>query len=68
MLPKKMCLGLFKGVPIPLFKARLRKTIGKDRDKGSFLFVKLPKKGWASERESPVEALFEAQSYSRRQP
>ena len=27
-----------------------------------------PKKGWASERESPIESLFETQPYSLRQP
>ena len=31
---------------------------------GSFSSVKLPKKGWASERESPIEYLLEAQPYS----
>ena len=35
---------------------------------GSFSSIKLPKKGWASERESSVEFLLKAQPYSLRQP
>ena len=37
------------------------------RGHGSFSFVKLPKKGWASERDSPnipIDSLVEAQPYS----